>query len=192
MEDIQKPVSKARLADIILYGLPGSYDALRLQANIGNEFNLSKIKHTACSMFITSNRASRQSNNNKQSMRDSLMLAATASDRREQAGHKHQATCYGWGKLEIATKRASMTRTCITGDLHHHLLGHDSTHGSPCTTQHYPAIRIVVLKQRQTKAAASTGNNGTLIVPSLKWRIAPSRSEVRASGQCHVQKQSAF
>ncbi|CAN0440125.1 unnamed protein product, partial [Pylaiella littoralis] len=82
LEELGEPVSRSRIADIILHGLPAAYDPLRLQAGMGSGFDLSKIEHTARRMY-TSRRRKVASNGHQgrqqHQLRDSGMVATSST-----------------------------------------------------------------------------------------------------------------
>ena len=94
LEDMGEPVSESRIADIILHGLPAEYDPLRLQADIDPEFDLSKIEHTARSMYISRRRAAGthdRQERHQHSLRDSGMVATAVRP------GSAQVSCWGCG-----------------------------------------------------------------------------------------------
>ncbi|CAN0109161.1 unnamed protein product, partial [Hapterophycus canaliculatus] len=60
LECIGEGVTEARLAHIVLEGLPPSYDPLRLQADMDAGFTLSKIERTARNMYKSRSRSQQQ------------------------------------------------------------------------------------------------------------------------------------
>eukprot|EP00752_Nemacystus_decipiens_P002405 g2268.t1 len=60
LEYLGEGVSEARLADIVLQGLPPSYDQLRLMADMDSGFTFAKIERTARNMYKSHSRGRQQ------------------------------------------------------------------------------------------------------------------------------------
>ena len=91
LEDLGEPVTETRLADIILHGLPPSYDILRAQLAMLPSADLSVIEHTAKNLFLN---RSRQASGRQQRPEPALALAATHTTH----GTVARVTCYHCGQ----------------------------------------------------------------------------------------------
>eukprot|EP00752_Nemacystus_decipiens_P002765 g2583.t1 len=114
LEYLGEGVSDARLADIVLQGLPSSYDQLRLMADMDSGFTFAKIKRTARNMYKSHSRGRQQQRHGHQ--RDThaqaaVRQAATTSSRGATAG---QADNPAAATPETATSAAASTHQAST------------------------------------------------------------------------------
>lgn len=96
MGDSNEPVSEARIADILIQGLPPSYDAILicLQADMNSNVQLGHIEHVARSMFISRNRTAQQQRGPTNTFRGSGMMAVAAKKEGDTGHHLSRIKCY--------------------------------------------------------------------------------------------------
>ena len=96
LEYLGEGVSDARLADIVLQGLPPSYDQLRLMADMDSGFTFAKIERTARNMYKSQSRGRQQQHHGHRRdthVRDSGMVAFSSKPH-----GSTQLTCHSCGE----------------------------------------------------------------------------------------------